>query len=120
VVYSTMSCFMTYVCIVTAPVFGTLRGCVVPCIRSMLSKVVDKEKQGRQLYFFARCIALDHCVSNAIIGMLFSGIGVVEATCTLVASVLYNSIYPLTREIYPGLCFFIMAIGLSLPFLLTM
>ncbi len=86
----------------------------------MLSKVVDKEKQGRQLYmYFTCCIVLDHCVSNTI-GMLFSGIGVVEASCTLVASVLYNSIYPLTREIYPGLCFFIMAIGLSLPFLLTM
>ena len=54
------------------------------------------------------------------VGMLFSGIGVVEATCTLVASVLYNSIYPVTREVYPGLCFFIMAVGLALPFLLTM
>ena len=33
-------------CVLTAPVFGMVRGCVVPCIRSMLSKAVNKDKQG--------------------------------------------------------------------------
>ena len=46
--------------------------------------------------------------------------GVLQAVCTLLASVIYNSLYPATREINPGLCFFIMAATLTIPFTLTM
>ena len=41
--------------ILTAPIFGMVRGCVVPCIRSMLSKAVDKEKQGRHTFDTEYC-----------------------------------------------------------------
>ncbi len=37
---------MTPVLFNAVPVIGALRGCVVPCLRSMLSKVVTSEKLG--------------------------------------------------------------------------
>ena len=44
----------------------------------------------------------------------------VESSCTLLASVIYNSLYPVTREIAPGLIFFLMAATLLTPLGLTM
>ena len=52
-------------------------------------------------------------------GVLFSGVSVVEAACTLVASVLYNALYPATSKISPGFCFFVMSAALIIPFILT-
>ena len=54
------------------------------------------------------------------LGVLFSGVSVVQAVCSLLASVIYNLVYPATREVNPGLCFFIMSAALTLPFILTL
>ena len=48
-------------------------------------------------------------------GVLFSGVSVVEASCTLLASVIYNSLYPVTRVVFPGLIFYLMAAALLIP-----
>jgi MFS family permease len=80
------------------PVVGAMRGCVVPIIRSMLSKSTPVDMQG----------------------VLFSGVSVVEAVCTLLASVIYNSLYPATRSVSPGLVFFLMAGALLVPLSLTL
>jgi len=53
-----------------------------------------------------------------IVGVVFSGLASIEMVCLVLASTLYNAIYPLMRKLYPGLCFHIMAASLSLPFLL--
>lgn len=66
------------------PVIGAMRGCVVPVVRSMLSKITPSDQQG----------------------IMFSGLSVIEASCIIVSSSLYNSLFPLTYSIYPGLCFF--------------
>ena len=51
---------------------------------------------------------------------MFSGLSVIEALCILVASSIYNALYPVTYKVYPGFCFFIMALclGFLLPFIL--
>ena len=41
-----------------APVIGSVRGCVEPCIRSMLSKSVHKDKKGRDNI----CIAIFNAI----------------------------------------------------------
>eukprot|EP00731_Ephydatia_muelleri_P028076 Em0019g949a len=81
-----------------APVVGALRGGVIPCVRSMLSKLTPAKEQG----------------------VLFSGIGVVESICSLCASALYNSLFPLAQRVTPGFCFSIMAGTLLIPSLLTL
>lgn len=53
-------------------------------------------------------------------GVLFSGVSVVEAICTLLASVIYNSLYPVTRSVFPGLVFYLMAGALLIPLCLTL
>ncbi|XP_065883479.1 proton-coupled folate transporter-like isoform X2 [Dysidea avara] len=67
--------------VLTVPILGAFRGCVVPVLRAMMSKYCPRDKE---------------------------------------ASVLYNAVYPLTRKLYPGLCFHVMAVLLSVPFLLTL
>jgi len=44
------------------PVIGALRGCVVPCLRSMLSKVVPSDKQGMIYCVQISYSQLPHCV----------------------------------------------------------
>ena len=46
----------------TVPAVGAMRGCVVPCIRSMLSKLVPPDKQGKQ-FPYLEC-ATQHPFSN--------------------------------------------------------
>jgi len=54
------------------------------------------------------------------LGVLFSGISIVEATCTLLGSLIYNALYPATIRIHPGMCFFVMAVALLIPFILIL
>ena len=54
------------------------------------------------------------------LGILFSGVGVVESTCTMAASVIYNALYPATRQVHHGFCFFLMAGTLAIPFVLIL
>jgi hypothetical protein len=53
-------------------------------------------------------------------GILFSSVGIIESVCTLLASVIYNSTYPVTRTIHHGFTFFMMGVALVLPFILMM
>ena len=62
----------------------------------------------------------DNALLRNCVGVLFSGVGVVESACDLLASVIYNSLYPAVKKISPGFCFFIMAIALIVPLALTM
>ena len=43
-----------------------------------------------------------------------------EASCTLLASVIYNALYPATLDIYPGFSFLVMAAALVIPFILIL
>lgn len=81
----------------TVPVVGAMRGCVVPVIRAMLSKQVPPDAKG----------------------VLFSGVSIVEAACLLLASVVYNKLFPATYHIHHGFCFFLMAASVAIPFSLT-
>jgi len=56
------------------------------------------------------------CVLN--IGVVFSGIASVETICSVLASLLYNALYPVIRKLYPGLCFHVMAASLFVPLML--
>ena len=57
---------------------------------------------------------------SLLIGVLFSSIAMVEASCSLLASVIYNALYPATRHITPGFSFFVMAATLTIPFTLIL
>lgn len=81
-----------------APVIGAMRGGVVPCVRSMLSKLSPQHEQG----------------------VLFSGVGVVESICSLCASALYNALFPVAQRVAPGFCFGIMALTLLIPSVLIL
>ena len=61
-----------------------------------------------------------HHYTHTHAGVLFSGVSVIEASCTLLASVIYNALFPVTVKVHPGLCFFIMAASLVVPFILIM
>jgi len=62
---------------------------------------------------------VDVCFST-VSGVMYSSLSVIESTCTLLASVIYNTLYPFTYTIHPGMCFFIMAAALLVPLLLVM
>ena len=52
------------------------------------------------------------------LGVVFSGIASVETICLVLASLLYNALYPVMRTVYPGMCFHVMAISLIVPLIL--
>ena len=52
------------------------------------------------------------------VGVVFSGIASVETMCSLLATLLYNALYPVMRTVYPGMCFHVMAISLIIPLIL--
>ena len=55
-------------------------------------------------------LALLQWLKFLTVGVMFSGLSVIEAACTIVSSSLYNSLFPLTYSLYPGLCFFMMGV----------
>eukprot|EP00118_Oscarella_pearsei_P008960 m.48854 g.48854 ORF g.48854 m.48854 type:complete len:468 (+) comp33929_c0_seq3:53-1456(+) len=79
----------TWMMMYLVPVVSMMRGVVVPCLRSLMSQMVGKDNQGA----------------------LFSGVGCVEAVCGLLATLIYNGLYPATRALATphGFCFFLMA-----------
>ena len=91
-----------------------MRGCVVPVIRAMLSKQVPPDAKGRTATLHFMTITILVCV-----GVLFSGVSIVEAACLLLASVVYNKLFPATYHIHHGFCFFLMAASVAIPFSLT-
>ncbi|XP_076067360.1 proton-coupled folate transporter-like [Oratosquilla oratoria] len=70
----------------------------LPAIRSSMSKLVEPHEQGK----------------------MFASIATVEVACVLVASGLFNSVYPATRHIMHGLTFEIAAASLVVPLILTL
>ena len=64
------------------------------------------------------CIITLYFVCILYIGVIFSGIASVETICLVLASLLYNALYPLMRTVYPGMCFHVMATSLIVPLIL--
>lgn len=76
-----------------AATLGSLRGLYTTTLRSLLSKIASKQHEG----------------------VMFAVLSVLQTAATILASVLYNSVYPPTREVWPGLSFIIMAVTLVPP-----
>ena len=55
-------------CVHAVPVVGSVRGCVEPCVRSLLSKAVDKDKkgEGEMLCLWRQTSLLNHRQSRAV------------------------------------------------------
>ncbi|CAL8099102.1 unnamed protein product [Orchesella dallaii] len=68
----------------------------IPATRSLLSKLVNSDEQGK----------------------IFAFVAMMEDLCTLSASLIFNSIYPLTRPIMQGLIFLLAAGALIIPIML--
>jgi PCFT/HCP family folate transporter-like MFS transporter 1/3 len=81
------------------PVIGAVRGSVVPTLRSLMSKMVNED---------------DH-------GALFALVACIEVVCNLLATVIFNSMYPATRYLVTphGFCFFFMAGMLIIALVIT-
>ncbi|XP_037079420.1 proton-coupled folate transporter-like [Pollicipes pollicipes] len=78
-----------------APLVMILNTFCIPPIRSMLSKLVEDNEQGR----------------------IFSMVMVIESLCSLFGSLVYNSVYPATRRHLHGLVFLLGAASLLVPVL---
>jgi len=68
----------------------------IPSVRSLLSKQVDSNELGK----------------------LFAVVASIENICTLLGSVIFNSLYPLTRSIFRGMILEVAAGTLILPFII--
>ncbi|CAH1254042.1 SLC46A1 [Branchiostoma lanceolatum] len=76
-----------------APVVGMLSGFGAASMRSLLSKEVEATEKGA----------------------LFSVVSSVEVLSQLLASVLFNNLYPATLSFFPGFCFILMGASLIIP-----
>ncbi|XP_018026747.1 solute carrier family 46 member 3 isoform X2 [Hyalella azteca] len=74
-------------------VVGCASSWCLPALRSSMSKLVEPEELGR----------------------VFGLLGIVENACTLLASSVFSSLYPLTRDAYHGAVFFGAATLMVLP-----
>ncbi|XP_012935892.1 proton-coupled folate transporter isoform X2 [Aplysia californica] len=81
-----------------AAVLGMLKGVPSAGIRAMMSSMVSQDEQGR----------------------LFGIVAASESIITLIASVLFNELYPATVHIFPGLCYMLGAGLILLMFLLIL
>ncbi|KAE9551479.1 hypothetical protein FO519_005324 [Halicephalobus sp. NKZ332] len=52
-------------------------------------------------------------------GKLFSMISMIEGITTILASILFNGLYPMTLDFFPGTCFVVVALSMLLPIGLT-
>ncbi|XP_013410834.1 proton-coupled folate transporter [Lingula anatina] len=77
-------------------VVGMLALLIVPMIRAMMSKAVDPKEQGT----------------------LFASVSSIETLCSLLANVIFNSIYSATVAIYKGIVFFSIAGVFMVAFLI--
>lgn len=75
------------------PVVSMISTFCIPPVRSLLSKLVEANEQGR----------------------VFALMMVVESLCTALGSVLYNGVYPATRQLFHGLVFVMGAATLVVP-----
>ena len=89
-------------------------------INWLIHNSLPAESLGTRLAYNSFLCKSYYMYAISILGILFSGISVVESTCMLLASVIYNAIYPVTRQINPGFCFYLMAGCLIIPFALIM
>ena len=80
------------------PVVSMFNTFCLPSIRSMLSKQVETSE----------------------LGQLFAFVASVENVCVLLGSVIFNSLYPITRLIFRGLIFELCAVLLCCPFVILL
>ncbi|XP_074651711.1 lysosomal proton-coupled steroid conjugate and bile acid symporter SLC46A3-like isoform X2 [Tubulanus polymorphus] len=78
------------------PVIGMFQGFGAAGCRALLSKFVDKDETGKMFAFVA------------------SG----ESLITLLASVIFNNLYPATISFYPGFCFILAAAMMIIPIII--
>ncbi|ODM92375.1 Proton-coupled folate transporter [Orchesella cincta] len=80
----------------SVPLVAVFSVFTIPATRSLLSKLVNQDEQGK----------------------MFAFVAMMEDLCTLSASLIFNSIYPLTRPIMQGLIFLLAAATLFIPIIL--
>ena len=85
------------VLLIVVPIVGCLVTLSNPSIRSVLVGLIDRRESGS----------------------LFAIISVLTTTTQLLASVIYNAIYPTLRLYNPGLCFYIIASSAIIPITLS-
>lgn len=85
------------VLLIVVPVVGCLVTLANPCIRSVLVGLIERNESGS----------------------LFAIISVLTTTTQLLASVVYNGIYPTLRVYNPGLCFYLIAVTAIIPITLS-
>ena len=85
------------VLLIVVPIVGCLVTLSNPSIRSVLVSLIDRKESGS----------------------LFAIISVLTTTTQLLASVVYNAIYPTLRLYNPGLCFYIIASSAIVPITLS-
>ena len=85
------------VLLVVVPVVGCLVTLSNPSIRSVLVGLIERNESGS----------------------LFAIISVLTTTTQLLASVIYNGIYPTLRVYNPGLCFYLIAVTAFIPITLS-
>ena len=74
--------------------------------------VSDEHNSNKSLIAVNKCVPI---LKSFFSGALFSAIASVEVLCSVVASVLFNSVYSATIDWHPGFCFFVMATVLIIP-----
>ena len=85
------------VLLIIVPLVGCFRFLVTPGLKSSLAGLIDPK---------------DH-------GSLFAIISVETTSVNLIASSVYNSLYPTLRKVYPGLAFYLVACGGIVPIALA-
>jgi len=78
------------------PVVAIFSFFTIPAARALLSKLVSPSEQGK----------------------MFAFVAIMEDLCTLFASILFNSLYPLTRPIFHGFIFVLAAALLIIPIII--
>lgn len=91
----------------------------LPSIRSLLSKQVDPNELGLQIFIKRLYLFLFKiCYFLFLIGKLFAFVASIENICTLLGSIVFNILYPLTRSIFRGFTFELAAILLIIPLII--
>ncbi|XP_071454037.1 proton-coupled folate transporter-like [Hetaerina americana] len=80
------------------PVVSLLGYLCIPTLRSLLSKQVEADELGK----------------------IFSFLAMLQNLCTLLGSIIFNGLYPLTRHIFRGMVFEIGAVILIIPLIIML
>lgn len=91
---------------------GCASNFALTCIRAMISQQVNETEQGKAHTRFACTVIFNVCYR---LGKLFGFFAVFEDISLICGTVIFNTLYPLTRSIFNGLMFASAAVVLILP-----